>query len=277
MPVTRRKWIPVETFDQYSKRFEEYFKMRRDENGIIEVRMHYDNGPVVWSYQMHHAIAELWTAIGKDRDNEVLIFTATGDKWIAQFDMGSFHSMDEQSTKEQYNVQIYDTQRIVENFLNDIDIPTITAFNGPGLHWEMGMLADITICTPDFVLRDDHYTTPPIGHVPGDGMYLAMQHLIGPKRANYFEYFHQEFTAQECVDLGIMNEVVERDKINDRAWELARSLLKTGRTCRRATHQLAVRPWQKLFTSDYKFHVAIEGYNKVLEKTRSGFEDTKKY
>lgn len=276
MPVTRRNWIPVETFDQYSKRFEEYFKMRR-ENGIIEVRMHYDDGPVVWSYQMHHAICELWTAIGKDRENEVLIFTATGDKWIANFDVGSFHEQDSKTTAEQYNVQIYDTTKIVENFLNDLDIPTITAFNGPGLHWEMGMLSDITLCTPDFVLRDDHYTTPPIGHVPGDGMYLAMQHMMGPKRANYFEYFCQELDAKQCLDLGIMNEIVERDQINDRAWELARSLMKTARTCRRMTHQMAVRPWKKLFMEDYQFHVAAEMYNKQLEQTHSAFDDIKKY
>ena len=74
-----------------------------------------------------------------------------------------------------------------------------------------------------------------------------------------------------------MNEIVERDQILDRAWEIARSIMNTARTCRRLTHQMAIRPWQKLFTEDYKFHVAAEMYNKQLERTRSGFEDIKKY
>ena len=48
------------------------------EDGILEVHMHTFDGPVHWSYQMHHAISELWTAVGHDTNNEVLIFTSHG-------------------------------------------------------------------------------------------------------------------------------------------------------------------------------------------------------
>ena len=191
MPITKRNWVHVPTLEEYEKTFGEYFHFKR-ENGILEVRMHYENGPVVWSYQMHHAITELWTAIGHDRENEVLIFTATGDKWIAQYDEGSFHEFDTKPTSDRFNVQIYDTMKIVENFVNDVNIPTITAFNGPGLHWEMGIMSDIALCTPDFVIRDDHFLMPP-GHVPGDGMFMALQTLIGPKRAAAVEYMGVEY------------------------------------------------------------------------------------
>ena len=85
MPVTRRNWVHIPTLEEYSETFKEYFKFKR-ENGILEVRMHYDDGPVVWSYQMHKAIADLWTYIGQDLENEVIIFTATGDRWISLYD-----------------------------------------------------------------------------------------------------------------------------------------------------------------------------------------------
>lgn len=51
--VSRRKWIDWPEFEEYSQWFSEYFKMKR-KNGILEVRMHYDDGPVVYSYQMHN-------------------------------------------------------------------------------------------------------------------------------------------------------------------------------------------------------------------------------
>lgn len=275
MPVTKRNWIHVPTLEDYEKTFGEYFHFKR-ENGILEVQMHYENGPVVWSYQMHHAITELWTAIGHDRENEVLIFTATGDKWIALYDEGSFHEFDEKPTNDRFNVQIYDTMKIVENFINDVNIPTITAFNGPGLHWEMGIMSDVALCTPDFVIRDDHFLMPP-GHVPGDGMFMALQTLIGPKRAAAVEYMGVEYSAEKCVELGIINEVVEREQLLDRAWEIARKIMGSNRTARRMTHQLASRPWHKMISEDYKLHVMSEMYNKALERAQSGFEKIEKY
>lgn len=275
MPVTRRKWIEVPKFEEYKDRFAEYFKMER-KDGIIQVRMHYDDGPVVWSYQMHHALSELWTTIGHDRENEVLIFTGTGPYWIALYDEASFHEFDTKSTDERYNVQIYDTMKVVENFIFDIEIPTITAFNGPGLHWEMGMLSDLTICTPDFVLRDDHFGMPP-GHVAGDGMFLSLQHLLGNKRANHFMYLCTEYTAEQCVELGVINEIVEKDRLLSRAWEIAEQIMKSGRTCRRMSHQIAVRPWQRLLRDDFKLHVMSEMYNKALTSAKSGFTKIPEY
>ncbi|HJX03264.1 MAG TPA: enoyl-CoA hydratase/isomerase family protein [Dehalococcoidia bacterium] len=275
MPVTRRNWVNVPKLADYEKTFQEYFHFKR-KDGILQVQMHYDNGPVIWSYQMHHAIAELWTCIGHDKENEVLIFTGTGDKWIAMYDVGSFHEFDTKPTSDRFNVQIYDTLKIVENFINDIDIPTITAFNGPGLHWEMGILSDLAICTPDFVIRDDHFIMPP-GHVPGDGMFMALQHLIGNKRANYVEYLGAGYSAQDCVNMGLINEIVEREKLLDRAWEMARKIMQSNRTSRRMTHQLSIRPWQRLMADNYKLHVMSEMYNKALEAAKSGFDKIEKY
>jgi enoyl-CoA hydratase/carnithine racemase len=275
MPVTRRKWVNVPKLADYEKTFQEYFHFKR-EDGILQVQMHYDNGPVVWSYQMHNAIAELWTNIGHDKENEVLIFTGTGDKWIALYDEGSFHAFDTKPTSDRFNVQIYDTLKIVENFILDIDIPTITAFNGPGIHWEMGMFSDLAICTPDFVIRDDHFVMPP-GHVPGDGMFMALQHLVGNKRANYIEYTGASYSAEDCLRMGLINEVVERDKLLSRAWEIARKIMKSNRTARRMTHQLSVRLWQRFLIDDFKLHVMSEMYNKALEAASSGFEKIKKY
>ena len=203
------KYYDVPKLEEYSERFKEFFKFKR-ENGILEVRMHTHDGPVKWSYQFHHALAELWTVIGHDKENEVLILIGSEDEWINQWDTESFAEVEQSPDNDQrYNVQIYDTLKIVENFINDIEIPTIAAINGKGIHWEMCMMSDITLCTPDFILKDDHFGMDS-GHVPGDGMGMCLQEILGIKRGNYMMLTCDEMDAQKCLELGVVNEVVER-------------------------------------------------------------------
>lgn len=271
--ISRRVWVKTPTLEEYSEIFKEYFKFKR-KDGILEVRMHYDDGHTVYSYQMHNAIMNLWSVIGHDKENEVIIFTATGDEWIATFDHEAFHEFDEMDTQTKYDVEIFDTMKIVEDFINDIEVPVIVAFNGSGIHWEMGMFSDLAICTPDFVMRDDHVA---LDSVPGDGMFLAMQHLLGYRRANYFTYFNQGLTAKELYDLGLINEIVERDKLLDRAWELAYDIMKKPRITRRVTHQLAMRPWQRALADDFRAHVYAEMYEKEADAAIETFEPNKDY
>ena len=276
--VTRRKWIPMPTFEEYKERFSEYFEMERDENGILVVTMAYDGGQPIWSYEMHQACAELFTTIGHDKNNEVIIFTAKGDYWISKMDVGSFHAFDDpdHTNDDRFNVQIYDTMKVVENLVFDIEVPTIAAFPGGGIHWEMGMLMDVTLAAPEFVLRDNHFTMPP-GHVGGDGMFMVAQELLGQKRANYFEFMGQELTCEQCKDLGLINEIVPRDQLINRAKEIAKGWMQYNRTCRRLQHMLAMRPWQRLMVNDFKTNVLAEMYNKALERAPSGFDKMETY
>lgn len=265
------KWAHVETLDEYSERFKEFFHFKR-ENGILEVKMHTKGGSVKWSYQMHHALAELWTTIGHDKENEVLILTSTAPYWINEWDTESFKEVEDSPDNDQrYDCQIYDTLKIVENFINDIEIPTIAAINGRGIHWEMCMMSDITLCTPDFILQDDHFGMHS-GHVPGDGMGLCLQEILGIKRGNYAMLTCQSFDAQECLELGAVNEVVDADRIVDRAWELARSIMEKSRSCRRMTHYLCVRPWKSVIERDFRIHVLSEMYSFNLSHSAHDFE-----
>jgi enoyl-CoA hydratase/carnithine racemase len=265
------KYYKVPTLEEYSERFAEFFQFKR-ENGILEVKMHTKGGPVKWSYQMHHALAELWTVIGHDKANEVLILTSTNPFWINEWDTGSFAEVEQSPDSDQrYNVQISDTLKIVENFVNDIEIPTIAAINGKGIHWEMCMMSDITLCTPDFILQDDHFGMNS-GHVPGDGMGMCLQEVLGIKRGNYMMLTCEGMDAQKCLELGAVNEVVERERIVDRAWEIARNIMTKSRSCRRMTHYLCVRPWKSVIERDFRIHVLSEMYSFNLSDSAHDFE-----
>jgi enoyl-CoA hydratase/carnithine racemase len=49
-------------------------------------------------------------------------------------------------------------------------------------------------------------------------------HLLGPNRGRYFLLMGQELSAREALDLGVVNEVVPRERLLPRAWEIAERL-----------------------------------------------------
>ncbi|MFA9422087.1 MAG: enoyl-CoA hydratase/isomerase family protein [Sedimentibacter sp.] len=264
-------YVAMPTLEDLQKKYEDFFKFTF-KDGILEVKMHTKGGPVQWSYQFHHALAELWTDIGHTKWAELLILTSTNPYWIHEHDVASFKEVEQSPDDDQrFNVQIYDTLKIVENFVNDLEIPTISAINGRGIHWEMCMMSDITLCTPDFILQDDHFGMDS-GHVPGDGMGLCLQKILGIKRGNYAMLTCEGISAEKCLELGAVNEIVENDKIVERAWELARTIMNTSRSCRRLTHYMCVRPWKDVLERDFRIHVLSEMYSFNISHSEHDFE-----
>jgi enoyl-CoA hydratase/carnithine racemase len=266
--MAETKFVSIPKLEEYSKWFAEHLYFER-KNGILLVRMHTKGGPVKWSFQMHQALSEAWSIIGHDQENEVMILTATDPYWIGDFDHSSFQEVEASRNPDlKYNTGYHDCTKLVENFIWDIDIPTIAALNGPGLHTEFAFLADITLCTPDFVLHDDHFR---IGFVPGDGQTLVHQQLFGPKRAAYMAYLIEGLNAMTCLELGAVNEVLPKDKLIPRCWEIAEAIMKQPRSIRRLTHQLTIRPWKRIHMEDFQVHTGHEFYGTELLKSEHDF------
>ena len=99
-------------FEEYREHFKKYLIMER-ENGIIQVRMHYEGGEVKWNMALHNALAQAWHVIGNDPENEVMIFTSTGSNWIVEVHE-DMHEREEQG-KIGYDEQMYDSSKLVEN------------------------------------------------------------------------------------------------------------------------------------------------------------------
>jgi len=270
--MAKTKYVAMPKLEDYKKQFAEHLVMER-KNGILQVRLATNGGPFVWSFQAHQALAEAWTVIGHDPENEILILTSTDPYWVGEFDADSFAEIEaDPSDDNRYNATYHDATKIVENFVNDIDIPTIAAINGPGLHTEFAIMCDITLCTPDFVLRDDHFGD---ATVPGDAQSLAFQAVLGIKRAAYMMFMVEGIDAQTAKDWGAINEVLPKEKLLPRAWEIAEKIMKQPRSIRRLTHQLSVRPWKHWVMNDYQVHIGLEMYGNALIKGHHHFDQIK--
>jgi hypothetical protein len=74
----------------------------------------------------------------------------------------------------------------------------------------------------------------------------------------------RQFTAQQMLDWGMVSEVVEKDRVMDRAWEIARMWKRMPYENRTIMANLAKRPLKKLLVEDLKLHTVSEQYGSLL-------------
>jgi enoyl-CoA hydratase/carnithine racemase len=95
----------------------------------------------------------------------------------------------------------------------------IAAVNGSALiHAELAVLCDIVLAADTTEFQDaPHF---PMGLVPGDGVHVVWPLILGPNRGRYFLLTGQKLFASEALDLGVVNEVMPRDKLLPRRGNL---------------------------------------------------------
>lgn len=119
-------------------------------------------------------------------------------------------------------------------------------------------MGDIVLASEDAYFQDaSHF---PRGQVPGDGQHVIWSVLAGHNRARYFLLTGQKLSAQEAKEWGVVNEVLPKDKVLDRAWEHARELVKRPPLTLRYTRQLFTNPLKRAFVNELGHGLGRETY-----------------
>ncbi len=240
-------FVPTPELETYREALAEHFKIDRRDDGVITLRMHTLDGPFQLSVENHRAVGQALKVVGADPKNELMIFTGTGESFLAKIDPEGFKLEEEDLAYWAYEYAYKDGRINVSALVNDLEIPTIGVFNGPGAHAEMCLMCDITICSDDAMIFDPHYA---MGSVPGDGIHSCFQELLGVKRAAYALLTGQTIDARTALEYGMVNEVVPRESLMKRAYEIADQIMTQKRTIRRLTTQVLRRPWKKRVADD---------------------------
>ncbi len=243
-------------FEQYAEKFETVRMERRD--GILQMTFHTNGGPLQWGEAPHRELPEAFRDVGSDPENRVVIMTGTGEAFSGP--PGTRQSRPRR-TPQQWDKTYWEGKHLLMNLL-DVEVPMISAINGPALrHSELPLLCDIVLGSEDVSFQDSgHFTN---GLIPGDGMHVIMPLLLGLNRGRYFLLTGQTIEAQQALELGMVNELLPREELLPRAWALAEQLAQESPLVLRYTRVLITQFVKRAMHDILGYGLALEGLGSV--------------
>lgn len=172
-----------------------------------------------------HLIDDIVTVadwVNRDDGVSVLIVTAAGSAFSAggnvkdMAERGGDFAGDVAEVAARYRRGI---QRI-PLALQQVEVPIIAAVNGPaiGAGFDLANMADIRLASSRATFGETFLS---LGLIPGDGGAWFLQRLIGYQQAFELTLSGRVIDADEAKALGIVLEVVEPERLMERARELA--------------------------------------------------------
>jgi len=101
---------------------------------------------------------------------------------------------------------------------------------------------------------------------PAKALAKAGSFAINLPGAAYALLTGQTIDAKTALEYGMVNEVVPRDKLVQRAWQLADHIMSQPRTTRRMTTQIVRRPWRRQITDSLDGGFAIQMFAHLAKK-----------
>jgi len=164
----------------------------------------------------------------------VLILTGAGGAFCAGLDLDELKTLIGKAHAE--NVKDSRTMARIFRRLYDFSKPTIAAVNGAAIAGGTGLatMCDFTLAVPEAKFG---YTEVRIGFVPAIVSSILVWQ-VGHKIARDLLLTGRIFEAAEAYRFGLVNEVVPREQLLNRARELAGQLIENSPTSLRLTKKL---------------------------------------
>lgn len=157
----------------------------------------------------------------EDRDVRVVLFSGEGRAFCAGDDIGGFE-FESAGEARAYARHIMECGLTIER----IETPVVAKVDGlaHGGGCELAVLPDVTIASTESSFR---LPESMVGAVPGIGL-ARFPDLIGLKQTRELMLTNRELSATEAGDLGLVNEVVDSDEIDEVAEERAAQIAATA-------------------------------------------------
>jgi enoyl-CoA hydratase/carnithine racemase len=234
-------------------------------DGLLEMRFHTNEGPLVWNRQVHRELSDLFADVAADLQNRVVIMTGTGDSFCANIEPFNLPGdLPEQRPgfgqagipADIWNITYSEGKRLLANLL-EIDVPIIAAINGPALiHAELAVISDIVLAAEHASFSDVHIKN---SIIPGDGAHIIWPMLLGPNRGRYFLMMAETLSADQALALGVVGEVVEAGGLMDRAREIANRFLALPPLVARYSRVATTHHIKRAIHDEIGYGLALEG------------------
>jgi enoyl-CoA hydratase/carnithine racemase len=240
--------------EQYASKYRNIKFERRE--GVLQITLHTNGDTMQWGADpgcIHEQLGLAFADVARDRDNKIVLLTGVGDAFCKDRNAAEY--------SEQYSPDYWyrisrEAREMLMNLL-EIDVPVISAINGPALiHSELPILADIVIASDTVAFRDTHMA---MGVVPGDGCHSVWNLLLGPSRGHYYLLMAEKLSVQDAHRFGVVHEILPSEKLMPRAWEIATRLAAKPIQSLRYSRLLFTQPIKEAFQRDLSFGLALLG------------------
>lgn len=191
------------------------------EGNVALITLNRPKAKNAFSPQMIHLWREYLEGAKADDTVRVIVVTGKGDTFCSG---GDIREMAEGKLRS-WDMKRYlweGVHRIVLA-LEDLDKPVIAAINGAamGAGLDMAIMCDLRVCSDHARLAESYIT---MGLVPGDGGAYFLPRLVGTAKALEMLLTGDVITAEEAMQLGIVNRVVPHDNLMEETMKLARKI-----------------------------------------------------
>lgn len=181
------------------------------------------NRPKALNALSNEVLRELDKAIDEvveNKDLRALIITGEGRSFVAGADITEMTDANLLEGMELSRVGL-DVFRRIET----LDIPVIAAVNGFALGGgcELAMSCDIRIASENALFGQPEVG---LGIIPGFGGTQRLQRLVGQGWAKYLIYSAENIKADKAYEIGLVQDVVPAEELDERVEKLARQIAK---------------------------------------------------
>ncbi len=190
----------------------------KEEDGILWVKLNRPDALNAINEEVVEKLKEMVEYVKKNKTVRVVILTGEGKAFCAGADIKMFSESDAFKAR----AIVEGLGKVLEEF-EELEVPVIAAVNGVavGGGCEMAMACDIIIAS-----EKARFGQPEInlGIIPGAGGTQRFARLIGWKKAMELCLTGEMISAEEAYRLGLVNKVVEHDKLLDEAKAMAEKI-----------------------------------------------------
>ncbi len=175
----------------------------------------------ILNYQAIISLYDTLKELDKDKSIEALIITGNGNKaFCSGADISELSSIEEDAIEEYVEVG-FKTFNKIENFHS----PVIASVNGYafGAAFELLLSCDIRIMSSSAIIGQPAVTH---GLIPPFGGLHRLPDIVGLGVAKYIVYSAKNLSADECLKMGLVNDVFKSDNLLKESINLANKIIK---------------------------------------------------
>ncbi len=197
--------------------------LKEERDGVLLLTLNRPEAMNALSNALSTEMAQTLATISARRDLRAVIITGAGERaFCAGADLKERRDLDPDAKWAQ-RTRVWELNRVIF----ELPQPVIAAIHGwcLGGGFELSLFCDLRVASEDAVFSFPEMT---LGAYPGAGAAIALPRLIGRARAKELFFTARRVKAEEALALGIVEYVVPREELLNKAFELAEQIKKSS-------------------------------------------------